>query len=269
MPELLQLGLAIAAAGVMSGLLAGLFGIGGGAVMVPVLYQTFIYLGIDEAVRMHLAVGSSIAVIVPTSIRSFTAHRARGAVDMDLLRSWVIAVPLGAIAAALAASVISGGALRGIFAVVAAIFGLRLLLGGTAWRLGNDLPGNPARTIVGGSVGFISALLGIGGGIPTNAFMTLFGRSIRQAVATSSGVGVLMSVPALFGLAWAGWGAAGLPDYSVGFISLPVVAILIPISVAVAPLGVRLAHRLPHRALEIAFGAFQIVVAARFAVSLL
>ncbi|MHA1158918.1 MAG: sulfite exporter TauE/SafE family protein, partial [Alphaproteobacteria bacterium] len=211
MLDLLQLGLGIVAAGAVSGLLAGLFGIGGGAVTVPVLYQTFSYMGVDEAVRMHLAVGSSVAIIVPTAMRSFLSHRAHGAVDMDLLRSWVIVVPLGAIAATLVASAAPGAALRTVFAIVAVVFGTGLLTPYVNWQIGAKLPGGPVRAMVGAAIGFTSALLGIGGGILNNTFMTLFGRSIRQAVATSSGVGALLSIPAVVGFIWAGWGVADRP----------------------------------------------------------
>ncbi|MHA1548288.1 MAG: sulfite exporter TauE/SafE family protein [Alphaproteobacteria bacterium] len=265
MLDLLQLGLGIVAAGAVSGLLAGLFGIGGGAVTVPVLYQTFSYMGVDEAVRMHLAVGSSVAIIVPTAMRSFLSHRAHGAVDMDLLRSWVIVVPLGAIAATLVASAAPGAALRTVFAIVAVVFGIRLLTPYVNWQIGAKLPGGPVRAMVGAAIGFTSALLGIGGGILNNTFMTLFGRSIRQAVATSSGVGALLSIPAVVGFIWAGWGVADRPPYTVGFLNLPAIALIIPISVTAAPFGVRLAHRLPRRYMEVGFGVFLLIVAVRFA----
>jgi uncharacterized membrane protein YfcA len=217
---------------------------------------------------MHLAVGSSIAIIVPTSVRSFLAHHRRGAADTDLLRSWIVAIPAGVVAASLVAAVISGGGLRAIFAVLAALFGVRFLIGGRLGTIAPDLPRQPVKGIVGVAIGFFSALMGIGGGMLNNTFMTLYGRSMLQAVATSSGVGVLISVPALFGYIWAGWGNPDLPPASLGFVSLAAVALMIPATILAAPYGVRIAHALNRRYLEFGFGLFLLVVAARFAASL-
>tara|TARA_R110002020_G_scaffold14638_8_gene51834 strand:+ start:1129 stop:1947 length:819 start_codon:yes stop_codon:yes gene_type:complete len=266
--ELIWFAFALAGAGVVAGVLAGLFGIGGGAILVPVFYQVFGLLGVDEAVRMHLSVGTSLAIIVPTSIRSFMAHKKRGAVDLALLRSWIVAVPLGVMAASLIAAHVSSGGLRAIFAVIAILVGLRMLFNRVSWRLGDDLPPNPVRAAVGGLIGLLSALMGIGGGVLNNTFMTLYGRPVHQAVATSAGVGVLISIPGLFGYLWAGWGAPGLPPFSTGYINWVAVALIIPITLMVAPLGVRLAHALDKRQLEIGFGLFMLFVAARFFYSL-
>lgn len=260
---------AMAAAGVVAGLLAGVFGIGGGAVLVPVFYQVFGLVEIDEAVRMHLAVGSSLAIIVPTSIRSFTAHKARGAVDMDVLRSFVIAVPVGVVLASLTAAYISSEGLRAIFAAIMVLVGIRLLFNRESWRLGTQLPANPMRAVVGIVIGFLSTLMGIGGGILNNTFMTVFGRPMHQAVATSAGVGVLIAIPGTLGYIWAGWGNPLLPIASTGFVNWVAVALIIPITLLVAPYGVRIAHWMQKRHLEIAFGIFCLTMAARFFVSLL
>jgi uncharacterized protein len=267
--ELIELAVAIMVSGAVSGILAGLFGIGGGAVVVPVLYQGLTILGVDEAVRMHLSVGTSLAIIVPTSIRSFLAHRKRGAVDMDYLKTWMIPVPVGVVAASLVAAIISGAALRGIFAAIALIVGIRLLLNRDSWRLGDHIPGNPVHAVVGVLIGFLSTLMGIGGGVLNNTYMTLFGRPIHQAVATSAGVGTLIAVPGVIGYIWAGWGDAGLPPLSAGFVNLLGLVLVVPITVLVAPLGVRLAHALSRRQLEIGFGIFLLAVSARFVVTLL
>jgi uncharacterized membrane protein YfcA len=266
--ELIGLTLAVIASGAISGLLAGVFGIGGGAVIVPVLYQGLTFLGVDEAIRMHLSVGTSLGIIVPTSIRSYMAHRRRGAVDENLIRSWLVPVPLGVAAASVVAAAISGAALRAIFAVLAAIIGARLLFNRDTWRLGDTLPGNPWRAIVGATVGFFSTLMGIGGGILSNTFMTLFGTSIHRAVATSSGVGVLISVPGILGYVWAGWNAPGLPPFSAGFVNLLGLLLVIPVSVITAPFGVRLAHALTKRQLEVGFGLFLLAISVRFVLTL-
>ena len=266
--ELIWFAAALAGAGAVAGLLAGLFGIGGGAILVPVFYQLFGLLHIDDAVRMHLSVGTSLAIIVPTSIRSFLAHRKRGAVDQQLLDSWILPVPLGVVSASVIAASVSSAGLRAIFALIAILVGLRMLLNRQNWRLGSILPGNPVRAIVGWLIGLLSGLMGIGGGVLNNTFMTLYGRPVHQAVATSAGVGVLIAIPGLFGYIWAGWGADGLPPFSTGYINWAVVALIIPITLLIAPLGVRFAHALDKRQLEIGFGCFMLSVAARFFYSL-
>lgn len=258
-----------AAAGAVSGLLAGLFGIGGGAVLVPVFYQAMGPLGIDEAVRMHVAVGSSLAIIVPTSLRSFQAPYARGAVDSALLRSFLVAVPAGVVVASLIAAFISSAGLRLIFAAIALAVGLRLVFNRDSWRLGDTIPGNPWRAAIGFLIGLFSTLMGIGGGVMNNTFMTLYGRPIHQAVATSSGVGVLIAVPGTVGYIWAGWGNPLLPVGSTGYVNWIALALIIPVTVLVAPLGARLSHALKRRHLEIGFGLFLLIVAARFVASLL
>lgn len=267
--ELLMLAAGLGIAGVAAGFLAGIFGIGGGAVIVPVADQALALLGYDAAIRMHVAVGTSLAVIVPTSIRSFLAHRARGAVDMRLLRTWIVAVPTGVILAALLAAFVSGDGLRLAFACVATLVALRLLLGKPSWRLADDLPTGPVRALVGGLIGFLSTLMGVGGGVMNNTFMTLYGRPIHQAVATSSGVGVLIAIPGALGYMAAGLGNPLLPPLSIGYVNLVGVALIIPLTILVAPLGVKVAHALPGRALEIAFGLFLLAVAIRFAIGLL
>jgi uncharacterized protein len=266
--EVLAFAGAIAAAGVVAGLLAGVFGIGGGAVLVPVFYQVLGLLDVSEDVRMHVSVGSSLAIIIPTSIRSFSAHKARGAVDTALLRSFLIPVPAGVVLASLVAAYISSEGLRAIFAVIALLVGLRLLFNRESWRIGAEVPGNPARAVIGGLIGFFSTLMGIGGGVMNNTFMTLFGRPMHQAVATSSGVGVLIAVPGTVGYIWAGWGHPELPIASTGYVNWIAVALIIPIALLVTPYGVRLAHWLNKRQLEVGFGLFCLFVSARFFISL-
>ncbi|MFZ2099763.1 MAG: sulfite exporter TauE/SafE family protein [Oricola sp.] len=260
---------ALAGAGVVAGVLAGLFGIGGGAILVPVFYQVFGLVGVDDALRMHVSVGTSLAIIVPTSMRSLLSHKKKGAVDMDLLKSYFFAVPLGVLLATLVIASISSQGLRTVFAVMAFFLGLRLILDRPEWRLGDDLPIGATRFGVGALIGFLSTLMGIGGGILNNTFMTLFNRPIHQAVATSAGVGVLISIPGFIGSIWAGWGEPGLPVLSTGFVNWIAVALIIPITLVVAPLGVRLAHRLEKRQLEVGFGLFMFFVAGRFFYSLL
>ena len=267
--ELAPFIVAAIAAGAVSGLLAGIFGIGGGAVLVPVFYQVLGILGVDEAVRMHLAVGTSLAIIIPTSIRSFTAHKARGVVDMELLRSFYVVVPVGVVLASLTAAYISSEGLRIIFAVITLLVAFRLLFNRESWRIGTDIPGNPVRGVIGLVIGYLSTLMGVGGGVMNNTFMTLYGRPMHQAVATSSGVGVMIAIPGTIGYIWAGWGNPLLPIASTGYINWIAVALIIPVALFITPYGVRIAHAASRRQLEIGFGLFCVFVSVRFFWSLL
>ena len=266
--DLVGLSLALAATGIVAGLLAGIFGIGGGGVIVPVMYQALSSLGFSEAVIMHVSLGSALAIIVPTSIRSFQAHRARGAVDTDMIRSWLVPVPFGVAAASFVTANVSGAGLRAIFAVIAFIVAVRLIFNRESWRIGDEVPGGALRAAVGAVIGFLSTLMGIGGGVLSNTFMTVYGRPIHQAVATAAGVGILIAIPGAIGYMLAGWGAEGLPPFSIGYVNLLGVAIVMPLSLVMAPLGVRIAHALSKRQLETSFGIFLMLMSARLAYSL-
>lgn len=262
--ELVFFAAALIGAGVVAGLLAGLFGIGGGAILVPVFYQTYGLLGVDDAVRMHVSIGTSLAIIIPTSMRSFWAHYEKGAVDMALLKAFVLPVLLGVMIASGVAASISSAGLRIVFAVIAFAVAFKMLFGRESWILSSDLPGRVGTSIAGTLIGLISALMGIGGGVLNNSFMTLYSRPIRQAIATSAGVGVLISVPGMLGYIWAGWGTTGLPPFSSGFVNWLTVALIIPVTLLTAPYGAKLAHEWPKRKLEIGFGLFLIFVGCRF-----
>lgn len=274
--DLVWLAVALLAAGAITGLLAGVFGVGGGAVAVPILYELFRLVGVPEEVRMPLCVGTSLAIIIPTSIRSFNAHRAKGAVDMSILRVWAVPVVLGVIMGSFIARYAPADLFKAVFVVVAGISAIRLLFGKDTWRFGLDMPSKPIMVIYGWIIGVLSALMGIGGGQLSNLFMTFYNRPIHQAVATSSGLGILISIPGAIGYIYAGWPrAAEFPDVvalqpplAIGYISLVGFLLFIPTSTWLAPVGARLAHRLSKRRLEVAFGIFLLLVCARFAVSL-
>lgn len=268
MSEVLVFAAALVVAGAASGVLAGLFGVGGGAILVPVFYQVYGLLEVPDSVRTHVAVGTSLAVIVPTSIRSFLAHRRRGAVDMEVLRGWVIWLPLGTILASVIAAYVSGAVLRVVFMALAMLIAFKMFFNRERWRFGTEMPRGPVNAVAGGVIGILSGLMGIGGGTLSNLWMTLWNRTVHQSVATSSGVGVLISIPGLVGYVWAGWGEPGLPPFSTGFINWITVALVIPTSLLFAPLGVRLAHAMTRRQLEIGFGLFLTAVSLRFLVSL-
>jgi uncharacterized membrane protein YfcA len=259
---------ALAAAGFVTGLLAGLLGIGGGGILVPVLYELFGSLGVDDAIRMHLAVGTSLAVIIPTSLRSFAAHRVHGAVDMEIVKSMALPVIAGVCLGAALARYSNDAVLKTIWVVAATLMGMRFYLGRRSWQLGDAIPGNPFRLLYGGFVGLVSTLMSIGGGTFVTTMMTLYGRPIQNAVATSSGFGPLIAIPGALGFVWAGWQVAGLPPGSAGYVSLLGALLIIPTSVLAAPLGVRIAHGISRRKLELAFATFLMLVALRFLLSL-
>lgn len=267
--ELALLVLALLAAGFATGLLAGLLGIGGGGVLVPVLYELFGVLGVDDAIRMHLAVGTSLAVIVPTSLRSFAAHRARGAVDLELLKSMALPVIAGVAIGAVVARHADAAALQIIWITAATLVALKLYFGRDSWRLGDAVPGNPFRAIYGVFVGLLSTLMSIGGGAFITGLMTFYGQPMHRAVATSSGFGPLIAIPGTLGFIWAGWGAAGRPPGSLGYVSLLGALLIIPTGVLAAPIGVRIAHGISRRRLELVFATFLTLVAIRFLLSLL
>ena len=255
---------ALAAAGAVVGLMSGLLGIGGGGILVPVLYETFTALGVDPAIRMHMALATSLAVIIPTSLRSFSAHKAKGAVDLGILKRlgpWVVT---GVVLGIVTASYVSSTALKWIWVVFGSVMAAKLWFGRDSWRLGDDIPQSRAVEVYGVVVGYVSVLISIGGAVFIVAFMTLYGRVVLQAVATSSGFGPLISIPGALGFIWAGWNVPGLLPYSLGYVSLLGAALIIPMSVLTAPVGVRLAHGIPKRSLEQAFALFLCVVVARF-----
>jgi uncharacterized membrane protein YfcA len=188
--ELAWLAAAIVASGVVTGILAGLFGIGGGAVIVPVLYEVFRILGVPEEVRMQLCIGTSLAIIVPTTVRSYLAHRERGEGIHEVVRQWaapaVVGVAIGLLLAAFARAFV----FKIAFVVIISFIAVKLLFGRESWRLADDLPGRPAMTLYGFLVGLCSSLLGISGGSVSNTILMLYGRSIHNSVAVSAGLGV-------------------------------------------------------------------------------
>jgi len=185
--DLVWLAAALLAAGAITGLLAGVFGVGGGAVAVPILYELFLILGVPDEVRMPLCVGTSLAIIIPTSIRSFNAHRAKGAVDMSILKVWAVPVVVGVVMGTVVARYAPADLFKAVFVLVAGVSAVRLLFGRDTWRLGLDMPAKPVMVVYGWLIGVLSALMGIGGGQLSNLFMTFYNRPIHQSVATSSG----------------------------------------------------------------------------------
>lgn len=254
---------ALAFAGVVAGLVAGLFGVGGGIVIVPVLFYVFTAFGVPEAVKMHVAVGTSLATIIVTSVRSLRAHLKSGVVDTALLKSWILPVVAGVAAGTAVADLIDGRALTAVFGVIALAVAANMAFAKASWTLAGDMPPRPLSDLIGGAIGFLSTLMGIGGGTFGNTVMTLYGRTIHQAVATSAGLGLIIAVPATIGFVAAGWGEEGTPPGSLGFVNLIAFACIVPATMLMAPIGARLAHRAPQLTLKRAFAAFLALVALR------
>jgi uncharacterized membrane protein YfcA len=275
--ELIKLAVLLVAVGALAGFLAGVFGIGGGAVLVPVFYECFRLAGVPLEVRMPLCVGTSLAVIIPTSIASFRAHYLRGAVDMNILKMWWLPIIIGVIAGTITARYAPEQLFKYVFVVVAWSAAARLLLARENWKLGEDVPKGPLMRLYGFVVGILATLMGVGGGLFSNLLMTFYGRPIHQAVATSSALAVLISIPGALGYVYAGWPAAAhFPDvaalqapFALGYVSLIGAVLVMPTSLLTAPLGVRAAHAMSKRTLEMAFGIYLFIAGGRFVISLL
>ncbi|WP_050423793.1 sulfite exporter TauE/SafE family protein [Bradyrhizobium tropiciagri] len=259
---------ALAAAGACTGILAGLFGVGGGTVIVPVLYEVFLLYGVPDDVIMPLCVGTSLAVIVPTSISSFLGHYRKGAVDIGVLKTWALPIVVGALIGIAAASVAKPVVFKSVFIVVCLFLAIRLLAGKDTWRLGDGLPGFAAMTGYGLGIGSSAALMGIGGGLVANVVLSLYRFPIHAAIATASGVGLFVSIPSTLGYVVAGWNHPDLPPLSLGFVSVIGFALLTPLSLVTVRYGVALAHQMPKRQMEIALSLYLILISLRFVATL-
>jgi uncharacterized membrane protein YfcA len=267
--ELAILAAAIAGGGVLTGILAGLFGIGGGGIIVPVLYEVFRALGVSEDVRMQLCIGTSLAIIVPTTFRSYFTHRAEGIGLDSVVRLWTIPAIVGVATGAAIAAVAPSAVFKVAFAIIAALIAIKLLFGRDRWELGKQLPGRKPMLFYGYLVGLCSSLMGVSGGSVSNMILTLYGTSIHAAVATSAGLGVPIALAGTIGFMLAGLPHQDLmPPLSIGYVSVLGFVLMAPISSFVAGYGAKLAHATPRRTLEIIFGLFLAAMSVRFIVSL-
>lgn len=243
--------------GLFAGLIGGLFGIGGGIVIVPALYAIFHVLDVPDAVNIKLAVGTSLSTILITSWRSLKTHADHGAVDFDILKSWAPWIAAGAAGGAVAARFLSADVLTLVFALGALAVALRRALGGEPEeRPDREMPTGLARDALGAGTGFVSALMGIGGGVLGVMMMTGFGRPIHRAIATASGFGLAIAVPGTIGFILAGLGAEGAPPLSVGYVNLAAFALIALMTAVTAPVGARLAHRLDKQLLSRVFAVY-------------
>ena len=254
--------LALAGCGLVSGLAAGLFGIGGGAIIVPVLIILFEGLGFTDSAS-HVAIATSLATIILTSARSVMAHHERGAVDWQSIRTWAPWIVIGAIAGQLIAGELSARALKGFFGAMAYLLAAQLFFGRPGWKLAEDMPTGVRRAGLGSGVGLLSALMGIGGGTFGVSLMTVCGRAIHQAVATAAGFGIAIGLPSAITAVFVGWGADGLPPFSFGYVNLAAFALISVFTVTMAPVGARLAHSLDAQLLKRLFAILLAIVATK------
>jgi uncharacterized protein len=267
--EIAPLAAALVAGGLLMGFLSGLLGIGGGGIVVPVLYELFRIAGMDDSIRMQVCVATSLAVIIPTSIRAARSHWLRGAMDGHVLRRlgpwFVLGATIGVFIAARAPAALP----KGVFAASTLFLAWHIGSGNGGAIAEEKLPGLPWDGLAGTGIGLVSALIGIGGGVYITTYLRHFGWPIHKAVGTASGFGPIIAVPAVLGYIVEGWGVpTGIP-LSLGFVSLSAALVVAPLSVLAAPLGVKVAHMLTRRTLEYVFVGFLLTVATRFIVSLI
>ena len=260
--------IALSAAGAVGGIISGLLGVGGGIVIVPVLFEIFGLLGIDPSVRMHLAVGTSLATIIPTSITSARAHAKRGSVDRGILLKLAPPVFVGVIIGTLIAGPLKGQVLTAVFATAALVVSIYMGFSRDNWRLAEQLPGGFGLGAIGSSIGTVSVLMGIGGGTLGVPTMTLFNVPIHRAVGTAAALGLVVSLPGAIGFVIGGWGHPNLPPFSAGYVNLLASALLLPTMLLTVPYGAKLAHSISQIALRRAFAGFLAVVACRMFLSL-
>ncbi len=263
-PDLILLGVLLIGVGLFSGVISGLLGVGGGIVIVPALYHVFSYLDIDPSIRMHLAVGTSLATIIPTSIRSVRGHHKRGAVDMALMRQWAVPLGIGVLIGTGLAVFAKGRELTLVFATVALIVAVQMTAVRHDWKLRETVPGGFLGALPPVGIGAFSAMMGIGGGTLAVPTLSMLGVPIHRAVATASGFGLIISIPGTIGFIIAGWGHPLLPlPWYLGYVSLLGFVVLVPATLLSVPWGVALAHWLKPQPLRWAFAGFLALTSAR------
>lgn len=251
--------------GVASGVIAGLLGVGGGIVIVPVLEAVLSVFNVDATVRMHIAVATSLAVIIPTSISSALAHHRKGSIDLRVSRSWSPFIFVGAVAGIVISAYVSGRFLAGIFAVIAFILAINMIMRIGDRKLGDDLPHSPLLSLLPFGIGTVSTLMGIGGGSMTVPALTVYNKPIHLAVGTSALLGLVIAVPSAIGYVVTGWSNPLLPEGSLGYVNLFGFALITPTSVLFAPLGAKIAHAISRRRLGMFFGVFLLTASIRMA----
>ncbi len=260
--------LAYLALGALVGFVAGLLGVGGGGVMVPLLTTLFVAQGFPIEHLVHLALGTSMAAIVLTSASSLRAHHAHGAVLWRVVRYIAPGVLIGTFLGTFVASRVPTRPLAIFFACFMAYVSLQMLLN-IKPKPSRELPGPVGTSLVGLAIGGMSALVAIGGGSLSVSFMTWCNVKVHQAIGTSAAIGLPIAVAGAVGYLINGWGTAGMPEGTVGYVYLPALVLITALSVATAPVGARLAHRLPVATLKKIFALVLTLLSAKMVHSVL
>ncbi|MER2508746.1 sulfite exporter TauE/SafE family protein [Amaricoccus sp.] len=259
--HLLVMAALLLAIGGVAGVIAGLLGVGGGIVLVPAFLYAFTTLGYDGPMIMQVCLATSLATIAATSARSVRGHHAKGAVDWDILRGWAPGIAIGSIVGVVAASGLKSTVLMIVFGVLGSLVGLYIAFGRDNWKLGERMPTGLGRAITGPVIGFLSVLMGIGGGSFGVPLMRLHGVPIHRAIGTASGFGMVIAVPSVIGFLLTGWGTPGRPPLTLGMVNLPAFVLVVGTTMITTPWGVRLAHAMNAKPLKRVFGGFLIIVA--------
>ena len=249
--------------GACAGVISGLLGVGGGIVLVPAFLYAYKALGYGGPVLFQVCLATSLSTIIVTSVRSVLSHNRKGAVEWSILRSWAPGIIIGAVLGMLLASHLRSTTLQGIFGVFGVVIGLYLAFGRQDWRLGQEMPRGIMRVILSPVIGFLSVLMGIGGGsfgVPT---MTLFNVPIHRAVATAAGFGVIIAVPSVLGFLLIPIPQEGIRPYTLGSVNIPTFLLIIAMTLLTAPLGVKLAHAMDPKPLRRVFALFLTIVALK------
>lgn len=249
--------------GAVAGLLAGLLGVGGGIVIVPVLFNMFGVLQLPQETAMHMAIGTSLATIIPTSIFSMRAHWKKGNVDTELLKVWAVWALIGAMIGTAIAGQFKGWVLTGIFAVIASLVAINMA-SRDGLKVADALPVSKIKNaIMSFFIGGFSVTMGIGGGTLSVPTLSAFNYPIHRAVGTAAALGLPIAIPGVIGFAIAGWGVADRPPLSVGYINIIGFLLIFPLSSFMAPYGAAIAHKLNRVWLRRAFALFLGVTAVR------
>jgi uncharacterized protein len=264
-PELIGIGLGLIALGALTGFFAGLLGIGGGLIMVPCIHYLLVHAGVADAITMHIAIGTSLLVIIPTGLMSARAHAKRGNFDRSIFNQMAPGILVGVILGAGVADLLPTQDLKIVFAGVTALIAFTMFTDPTRFRIDDHMPSRIITTVCATIFGALASLMGVAGGAMNTPYMTLFNVPIHRAVATSAALGVVLAIPGAIGYALIGQGATGLPPFSIGYLSLPIAALLLPGSMMLAPFGARTAQRLPVKRLRLFFAIFVLIVSAKMA----
>ncbi len=259
----------LAATGVVGGILAGLLGVGGGIVIVPVLFHTLGYFGVGDDIRIHVAVGTSLATIILTSISSARSHYKKGAIDTDLLKRWGPFIFIGVLIGTWLASISDATILTGIFAVLALAVAANMAFRPENVHLSDKLPGSPVKELIALFIGGFSAMMGIGGGTFTVPTLTLFSYPIRKAVGTASAIGLIISIPGTLGFLYSGLSVSDLPPGNIGYVNILGFAVIVPMTILFAPFGAHIAHSINTGLLKKAFAFFLFLTSLRMFYGLL